>query len=102
MKKVALKIWKVVSNRYVATLVVFAVVFLFLDENNLLVTLRQEKEVKRLHAVEASYEQAIKNDSIQAASLKNKKENLPAIEKYGRETYYLKAKDEDVFVVPKH
>lgn len=99
MKKVLYKIWKVVSNRYVATLIVFAVVFLFLDENNLPVTLKQEKEVKRLHAIEASYEKAIKDDSIQAAMLKNKKENLPAIEKYGRETYYLKAKDEDVFVV---
>jgi len=62
------------------------------------VTLKQEKEVKELHAVEASYREAIKNDSIQALSLKNKKENLPAIEKYGRETYYLKTKDEDVFV----
>ena len=102
MKKVALKIWKVLSNRYVATLVIFAVVFLFLDENNLLVTLKQEKEVKELHAVEASYREAIKNDSIQAASLKNERENLPAIEKYGRETYYLKAKDEDVFVLTKH
>lgn len=99
MKNVLLKIWKVVSNKYVATLVVFAVVFLFLDENNLLITLKQEKEVKKLHAVEESYRKAIITDSIQALSLKNKKENLPAIEKYGRETYYLKAKDEDVFVV---
>ena len=92
-------IWKVVGNRYVITLVVFAVVFVFLDENNLLVTLQQHREVKRLHAIEKSYREAIRNDSIQAASLKYSPENIPAIERFGRETYYLKASDEDVFVI---
>ena len=94
-----LTIWKVISNRYVATLAIFAVIFLFLDENNLMVTLRQTKEVDRLHAIERSYIEAIRNDSIQAASLKYCPENLPAIERYGRETYFLKAMNEDVFVV---
>lgn len=99
MKTVLLKILKILSNRYVATLVIFAVIFLFLDENNLMVTLQQRKEVKRLHAIEKYYIESIRNDSIQAASLKYSIENLPAIERYGRETYFLKAKDEDVFVV---
>lgn len=99
MKTTLLKIWKIISNRYVATLVIFAVVFIFLDENNLLVTLQQQREVNRLHAVEESYRKAIYEDSIQAASLKYTPENIPAIERYGRETYYLKAKDEDVFVI---
>ncbi len=98
MKALLVKIWKIVSNRYVATLAIFAVIFLFLDENNLMVTLQQKKEVDRLHAIERSYIEAIRNDSIQAASLKYCPENMPAIERYGRETYFLKAKDEDVFV----
>ena len=64
-----------------------------------MVTLQQKKEVDRLHAIENSYKEAIRNDSIQAASLKYSPENMPAIERYGRETYFLKATDEDVFVM---
>ena len=86
------------SNKYVATLIVFAIIFLFLDENNLLVTLQQQKEVNQLHAIERDYIEAIKHDSIQAEQMKD---NLPLIEKFGRETYYLKAKDEDIFVIEK-
>jgi len=99
MKSILLKIWKIISNRYVATLAIFAVIFLFLDENNLMVTLQQRKEVNRLHAIENSYKDAIYKDSILAVSLKNTPENLPAIERYGRETYFLKAENEDVFVL---
>ena len=87
---------KILLNPYIITLVLFGVVFLFLDENNLLVTLQQKREVDKLHAEEETYRRAIADDSIRAEEMKN---SLPMIEKFGRETYYLKGRDEDLFVV---
>lgn len=90
------KIWKLVRNKYVAVSLFFFVVIVVLSENNLMVVLRQHKEVKQLHAVEAQCRRDMERDSIQANQLKG---NLDLVEKFGRETYFLKAADEDVFVI---
>lgn len=90
------KILKWVGNKYLIAFVVFAVLILFLDENNLMVTMRLRKEVSRLHNEEKELKEAIVADSAQAATIR---ESLDAKEHYGRENYYMKGADEDVFVV---
>lgn len=96
MKEVLLKIWKFVKNKYVAATLIFLVFFCFLGEFNLMVSGRLHQEVRQLHEEEAALKESIKQDSIQANSLKGNKE---AIERYGRENYYMKRVDEDIFVV---
>ncbi|MBR1765945.1 MAG: septum formation initiator family protein [Bacteroidales bacterium] len=82
--------------KYWVATAVFAVVFLFLDPTNLLVTMKLRRQVNELHDQEATLREAIVQDSVNAASLKG---NLDAVEHYGRENYYMKRSNEDIFVI---
>ena len=75
---------------------VFAALILFLDQYNLLVTMKLSHQVSALHEEEEHLSEAIVQDSINNATLKG---NLDAIEHYGRENYYMKRPNEDVFVI---
>lgn len=90
------KVLKIISNKYVIATLVFVVLILFLDEYNLMVTRRVGRQVKELHAEERELREAIVSDSLNAATLKN---DLDAKEHYGRENYYMKRPDEDIFVI---
>jgi len=92
------KILSRLGNKYVIATLVFLVVFLFLDEFNISVTSRLHRQVNRLHAEERELKKAIEADSINAAVLKD---NPDAIEHYGREQYYMKQPNEDIFVIRK-
>lgn len=96
MKKTLLAIWKVVKNKYVAATLIFAVFYFFLGENNIGVTHRLGREVSELNRQAAQLERDIKRDSAAAASLAS---DPDAIETYGREHYYMRRDNEDVFIV---
>ena len=84
------------TNKYVIATLLFVALIFFLDEYNLMVTNRVRKEVEALHEEEAELKRVIEADSVHNASLRN---NLDAIEHYGRENYYMKRSDEDIFVI---
>ena len=67
-----------------------------LDENNLLVIRSLKHDVAELDYTIDTLKQGIYQDSLQAERLMY---NLDTIERYGRENYYMKKKNEDVFVV---
>ena len=90
------KILKIKGLKYWVATAVFAVVILFLDQNNLLVTMKLGRQVNQLHNQEEELREAIVQDSINNAALKG---DLDAIEHYGRENYYMKRADEDIFVI---
>lgn len=90
------KALKTIANKYVIATLVFVVIILFLDPYNMFVTHRVKRQVDQLHAEEVALKEAIVADSISNASLRD---NLDAIEHYGRENYYMKRPDEDIFVV---
>lgn len=90
------KALKILSNKYVIATLVFLVVIVFLDENNLFVTGKLKRQVNELHAEEKALSDAIVADSINAVSLQG---DLNAIEHYGREQYYMKRPNEDIFVI---
>ena len=90
------KIYKAKGFKYIVATVIFLVVILFIDPNNLLVTHRLSRQVKDLRSEERELKEAIVADSAAAASLH---ENPDAIEHYGRENYYMKRPNEDIFVV---
>lgn len=92
------KIKEIKGLKYWIATAVFALVILFIDPNNLLVTFKLGRQVHALHAEERAQKEAIIQDSIHAAELKN---NLDAIEHYGRENYYMKRANEDIFVIKK-
>ncbi len=88
--------WKIIKNKYVITCVVFLLIILFLDENNLFVTRSLRHDVADLEYTIDTLKKGITVDSIKAERLKY---DLDSIERYGRETYFMKRKNEDVFVV---
>lgn len=82
--------------KYIIVLVLFAVYILFLDDYSIIATSRLKRQVRQLHAEEQALRQAIVEDSANAAELRD---NLDAKEHYGRENYYMKRDNEDIFVI---
>ena len=90
------KVKKVVLNKYFIATVVFLVVIVFFDEYSLRVSSRLHRQVDELHSEEQALKEAIVEDSAANAELRG---SLDAKEHYGRENYYMKRADEDVFVI---
>ena len=65
-------------------------------ENSLLVINRLSREVSELRKDASIIEKDIQQDSIAAVSLYG---NPDAIETYGRENYYMKRENEDIFII---
>lgn len=96
MKEGTKKNWKRLCNKYVVAVVVFAIIVCFVDENNLMVMGRLYKQVRTLHKEKAVLYADYQADSAQAASLRY---DSRAIERYGRENYYMKSANEDIFII---
>lgn len=82
--------------KFIVVLVIFAVYMLFIDDYSVVATSRLNRQVKQLHAEEQMLRDAIVEDSIRAAEIAD---NPDAVERYGRENYYMKRSNEDIFVV---
>ena len=82
--------------KYIVATVVFVVVIVFFDEYSLRVSARLHRQVNELHAEEQALKDAIVADSAANAELKS---SLDVKEHYGRENYYMKRADEDIFVI---
>ena len=96
MKKILISIWNVIKNKYVAATLVFLLFFFFLGENNVLVTHKLKRDVAELNKEIDLLEQGIKQDSAEAVSLIG---NMEALETYGREHYYMKRDNEDIYII---
>lgn len=98
MKKILRTIWKIIRNKYVAVSLVFLLFFIFLGENNVMVTHRLKRELSELNKEAEMLEKDIRQDSIEAVSLTG---NPEALETYGREHYYMKRDNEDIYIIKK-
>ena len=95
-KKIWRIVWRVVTNVYFFATIIFLSFYLFLGENNIIVRQNLSREVSLLKKEEKLLEEGIRQDSIEAGSLRD---NPDALEAYGREHYYMKRADEDIFIV---
>lgn len=96
MKAFLFKLWKFVKNKYVAATLLFLLFFLFLGENNIRVIHRLKRELGDLEKEARLIEEDIRQDSAEAEALFQSKE---ALEAYGREHYYMKRANEDIFII---
>ncbi len=87
---------KILLNKYLIATILFLAVIVFIDDYSLRVSSRLHRQVSELHKEEAALSQAIVQDSTANANLRD---NLDAKEKYGRENYYMKRPNEDIFVI---
>lgn len=90
------KLLQLIKNKYVIATIVFLAIILFISENNIFVSHRLRHEVNRLHKEEVQLQQDIAEDSTLMLSLED---DLAAKERYAREHYYMRAENEDIFVI---
>ncbi|PQJ21068.1 septum formation initiator family protein [Tenacibaculum sp. SG-28] len=86
---------KVLTNKYVIIICVFVVWMLFLDGNSYLIHREYNKEVEELETWIDFHEKKIAEDKKTIQSL----EDSVAIERYAREKYLMKKKNEDIYII---
>jgi len=82
--------------KYVVVLVLGVAFVGFLDDNSLWAHMRHKQRIGELNAEIERYEQSYRHDQQQIRDLQH---NPKAIEKIARERYFMKADDEDIFVL---
>lgn len=87
---------KFIGNRYVLVTIFFAIWMVFIDNYSLYFEHPVlDKEIEELEANKAYYIQEIKKDSTSIRHLQNPDQT----EKYAREKYYMKRKNEDIYII---
>ena len=94
--KYADKIPPVFRNKYFLTIAVFIIWISLLDTNNLIDRYRQMSELRKLKREREYYINKIEGDKRKLNELKTDNDNL---EKFAREQYLMKKKDEDLYIV---
>ena len=95
-KQILEKILPVLKNKFVLSLIIFLVWLTFFDQNNLIDRVKQLNRNENLKKEKAYYKEKIKQDSTKLHQLKTDEENL---EEFAREQYYMKKKDEDIYII---
>ena len=97
MKPVILKaFFKTIRNKYLFAFLVFSVWMIFLDDHNILFLRQNLNKVKRYRVESTFYKEKILADSERLKELKTSSKNL---EKFAREQFLMKKKNEDIFVI---
>lgn len=94
------KIWHylkmVLLNKYLLLLVGFGVYISFFDDHNLIDRWQTQRKIRELQKEYEYYQNEIKQNKEKIKLLQNDTEYL---ERFARENYYMKAKDEDIFII---
>ncbi len=93
IKKVFIKL---VNKKYLFAIVLFSFWLLLFDKDNIFEQIGTMRKLNKLNTEKEYYISKIKEDSIKLIELKTDKENL---EKFARERYLMKRKNEDVFLI---
>ena len=96
MKRLAPIINLIGHYKYVITIVVGVLVVGFLDENSFVRRVQLELQVSDMEAEIEKYRSIYESDSRQLRELRT---NPRAFEKIARERYFMKADDEDIYVL---
>lgn len=90
------KLYKTFTNKYLIAFMVFSVWMLFIDDNNIFFLRKNVNKVKEYRVEKANFLEKIRKDSLQ---LKEMKANAKNLEKFAREEFLMKKKDEDIFLI---
>jgi cell division protein DivIC len=94
--KYADKIPSIFRNKYFLTLIIFIIWLTLLDTNNLIERYQQLRDLHKLKQDMIYYTKKIEEDKRKLNELKTDNDNL---EKFAREQYRMKKKDEDLYIV---
>jgi cell division protein DivIC len=96
MKRTVSRVFKIISNKYTIALIVFVLMMLFFDDNNLFVQLDRKRQLNDLLKSKAFYEAEIANTQQTLSHLQS---SSASVEKFARENFLMKRDNEDIFVV---
>lgn len=96
IKKYTLCIWRSQALKYVVVCAAGVLIVGFLDENSLWNHLKNRERISELMEEKARYNEVFERDKAQ---IRNLERNPKAMEKIARERYFMKADDEDIFVL---
>lgn len=97
MKKVKDYIWAFMGHFKYHIVIVLGILFVgFIDDDSVVQRLRYEREIEQLKAEIEKYTKRYEADSRRLHELQR---NPDAIAKVARERYFMKADDEDIFVL---
>ena len=85
-----------IKNKYLFAFLVFSVWMIFLDDNNILFLRQNMNKLKRYRIESNYYKEKILADSERLKELQTSSKNL---EKFAREQFLMKKKNEDIFVI---
>ena len=89
------KVFRIISNKYVIILILFVIWMGFFDENSFMNHRELDEEIEKLENANEYYDKQIETDQKIIDNL-----NDPdSLEKYAREEYKMKKKNEDIFII---
>ena len=95
-KEIRKKRWfSILTNIYVLVLTVFVIWMAFFDTNSLLIHLELQREIKKLEKQKEFLQEEIAKDKEVIDKLSDPEE----LEKFAREQYYLKKKNEEIYII---
>ena len=89
------KWFSILTNLYILVLTVFVIWMVFFDTNSLLIHMELKKEIKKLEKQKEFLRSEIDRDKQILEKLSDPEE----LEKFAREQYYLKKKDEEIYLI---
>lgn len=96
IKEIRQKKWfSLLTNVYILVATVFVIWMLFFDTNSLLIHLELRKEINKLEKQQEFLKQEIAKDKQILEKLSDPEE----LEKFAREKYYLKKKNEEIYLI---
>ncbi len=87
--------FRIVSNKYILIVAVFAVWMLFFDANSYLIHHELETEIENLEDNAEFYKSEIDKDR----EFMKKIEDDDELERFAREKYYFKKENEDIYII---
>jgi cell division protein FtsB len=96
IKTVALNVWRSQALKYTVVCVAGILIVGFLDENSVWSHLKNQQRISELEDEVSEYNAAYQRNQAQIHELNR---NPKAIEKIARERYFMKADDEDIFIL---
>ena len=97
--KQKLKIFKpLIRDKYTITVLIFIVWMLFFDQNSIIDRISLARNIKTLKQEKERLVNEISRNRESINELQSSPENL---EKFAREEYFMKKRDEDIFIIIK-
>ena len=82
-------------GKYVITLLVFAVIYLFVGDQSVLHFIHRSREIRHLEKQRDRYNKAAEQAQEEILLL----QNADSLERFAREHYYMHTSDEDIYLV---